>query len=671
VNKSQAQERITKLRKEIEHHRYLYHVLDTQEISDAALDSLKKELADLEKQFPSLITPDSPTQRVSGMPLEKFEKVEHRLRMYSLNDVFSHEEVEEWEERLKKLLHLQKAPEYFAELKMDGLAISLTYEEGELVLAATRGDGRVGENVTLNARTLESVPLRLRLDGVKDSVLRKKITQRVEVRGEVVIHKDTFEKLNKKLEQEGKVPYANPRNLAAGAVRQLDPKMTAARELHFYAYDIPMDLGLVTHEAVHDLARTLGFKTVEHEKKAQSLPAVFAFLEQIERTRKKFQYNSDGVVVTINDSAAFRKLGYVGKAPRGSIAYKFPAEQATTVVEDIQLQVGRTGALTPVAHLTPVRVAGTTVSRATLHNADEIERLDVRVRDTVIIQKAGDIIPDILRVLKNLRPRASKAFTFPKTFMGSPVERKEGEVAHYVTDKNLPARQREALRHFISKKAFDMDKLGGKTIDLLLEQDLIKDAADLFTLKTEQLLELPGFKEKKAENIIGGIQEKKKVPFARFLYALGIRHVGEETAQALAHAFGSLERLRQASEQQLASQHDIGDVVAHSIVDYFAEKDSQSLLDKFQRVGLTLEQPKRARSTALTGKTVVVTGTLEKFTRDGAHDAIRDAGGAVSSAVSAKTDYVVAGAHAGSKAAKAKKLGVTTISEPQFIKLLG
>lgn len=671
MKKPEAKKRIEKLRAEINHHRYLYHVQDRQEISDAALDSLKHELTQLEEQFPDLVTPDSPTQRVSGAALAGFQKVQHRQRMYSLNDVFSDEEITEWEERLKKQLGTATPPEYFAELKMDGLAMSLTYEDGLLRVAATRGDGFVGEDVTQNIRTIESVPLRLELDHVKDAALRRRIHERVEVRGEVIMHIKTFEKLNAELLAKGEETYANPRNLAAGAVRQLDPKITASRELVFYAYDIPTELGLGTHAEVHALARTLGFKVVEQEKIAKTRKELASFLTHIAEQRERFAYHSDGVVVSVNHLATYKKLGYVGKAPRGSIAYKFPAEQATTVVEDIVLQVGRTGALTPVAHLKPVQVAGTTVSRATLHNADEIERLDVRVGDTVIIQKAGDIIPDIVQVLPALRPKSAKKFVMPKTFQGSPVVRKEGEAAHYAVDKNLPERQRAALYHFVSKKAFDMDTLGKQTIDLLLQRGLIRDAADLFSLTAEQLLELPGFKEKKAQNIINGIQEKKKqIPLAKFLYALGIRHVGEETAQVLARAFGSLEKIGAATEEQLEAQHDIGGVVAASIAAYFHEAETKRLLKKFHTAGLRFAAPAKTRTTPLTGKTVVVTGTLAHFTRDGAHDAIRAAGGDVSSSVSSATHLLVAGENAGSKLAKAKKLGVRVIDEAAFQKFL-
>lgn len=670
MTKTQAHERIIKLRREIERHRYLYHVEDRQEISDAALDSLKKELADLEQEYPEFITKDSPTQRVSGKPLAKFVKVEHELRMYSLNDVFTEEEMRAWEARTRKLLRLTTGPEYFAELKMDGLAVSLRYDRGVLTRAATRGDGRVGEDVTQNIRTIESVPLRLHTEEVRDANIRKRTEEHLEVRGEVVMHKATFEKLNRELKKKGETTYANPRNLAAGAVRQLDPKVTASRQLHFYAYDIPTDIGLKTHMETHALARTLGFTVVEYEKKASSLDVVFRFLGEIAKKRERLRYNSDGIVITVNPIAQFRKLGYAGKAPRGAIAFKFPAEQATTVVEDIRLQVGRTGALTPVAHLKPVRVAGTTVSRATLHNADEIARLDVRVGDTVIIQKAGDIIPDIVRVLTNLRPKSAKKFVMPRQFMGSPVVRKKGEVAHYVQDPNLPARQREALEHFISKKALDINQLGGKTITLLLERHLIQDAADLYTLTAEQLMELPGFKEKKAENVIASIAAKRRVPLARFLYGLGIRHVGEETAQILARAFGTLERLMRASREELAAQHDIGEVVAQSITDYFADPKHRKLIQKFLDCGMQFERMRGQRNTKLTGKSVVVTGTLEHYTRDGAHEAIRAAGGFVSSSVSAKTDFLLAGSNPGSKLKKAKTLGVPVLDEEQFRTML-
>jgi DNA ligase (NAD+) len=672
MTKSQAKERIGKLRKEIEHHRYLYHVLDRQEISDAALDSLKHELAELEARYPGLVTPDSPTQRVGGEPLPAFMKVRHAAPMLSLNDVFAAEEVRAWEERVKKLLGAGAAPEYFAELKMDGLALSLIYEKGVLVRAATRGDGRVGEDVTQNVRTVESVPLTLHEEELPTEAARKAARKRVEVRGEVVIRRSVFEKLNKDLKARGEPEFANPRNAAAGAVRQLDPNVTASRRLDFYAYDVPTDLGQETHEDAHWFAHLLGFKIVEQDHRAKDLSAVFPFLARVEKERGAYDYNSDGVVITVNDRALFRKLGAVGKAPRGAIAYKYPAEEATTAVEEIAVQVGRTGALTPVAHLRPVRVAGTTVSRATLHNADEIARLDVRKGDTVIVRKAGDIIPDVVRVLKDLRTGKEKRFSMPRRcpVCRGEVRRKEGEAIHYCTNADCPARHRESLYHFVSKKALDIAHLGPSTIDALVEEGLVQEPADLFRLTAEGLKALPLFQEKKAENVIRAISERKRVPLGRFLYALGIRHVGEETAQDLAASFGALEKVIDAKQEDFEAQHDIGGVVAESLAGYFQDQKNRKRIEHLLDAGLTFKKEKQKRRTPLFGKSVVVTGSLEQFTRESAHEAIRAAGGSPSSSVSAQTDYVLVGADPGTKAEKAKKLGIRTITEKEFLTLI-
>lgn len=665
MNLTAAKQRITQLKKTIDHHRYLYHVLDKQEISEAALDSLKHELTQLEEQFPDLVTPDSPTQRVGGKPLAGFKKVKHSRPMLSLNDVFSLAELEDWEARSQKLV--AEPFSYYAEIKMDGLAVNLRYEDGVFVQGATRGDGKVGEDVTENLKTIESIPLRLLGD----------YPRVVEVRGEVYMTKQHFEQLNQREDNK----YANPRNVSAGSIRQLDPKMTASRQLSFMAYDCVTDLGLQYHSEIHQWLQDHGFPSNQNNTVCQSLVEVERYHADIMKRRAKLPYWTDGVVVNIDDQAIFKQLGVIGKAPRGSVAYKFPAEQATTIVEDIQVQVGRTGALTPVAHLKPVFVAGTTVSRATLHNDDEIKRLDVRVGDTVIIQKAGDIIPDVVKVLPELRSKSSKAYLFPKTCpaCSSTVERRQEEVAYYCPNPNCFAQERERFYHFVSKTGFDIHGLGPKIIDQLMEEGLIHEYADLFELTEGDLAPLERFAEKKASNIVSEIQERKTISLPRFVYALGIRHVGEETAITLANYFGSLDKLRHDvkthGNTSLQNVPDIGPVVAQSIVDYFSDKKNAAKVDrllkyvKIQPVEPIHELAVHDKS-KLYRKVVVVTGSLKHFSRDEAKAAIRNAGGKVASSVSKKTDYVVVGEEPGSKYDTAKELGVKILDEVQFKKLI-
>jgi DNA ligase (NAD+) len=659
MNKQQAKQRIEKLRREIEHHRYFYHVLDKQIISDAALDSLKHELAQLEQEFPDLITAESPTQRVAGKPLDKFQKVTHSKRMLSLVDCFSEEEIQDWEKRIRKLAPSDHF-DFYGEVKMDGLAVNLLYKDGIFVQGATRGDGTIGEDVTLNLKTINSIPLKL----------NEPFPKKIEVRGEVYMTKKNFELINKNEVDK----FANPRNAAAGSIRQLDPKIAAKRKLDFMAYDIATDLGLKTHEAVHQLLIKLGFKSNSHNQYCKNISEVQKFYEKVGKIRKNFPYWSDGTVINANRIDLFNKLGIVGKAPRGAIAYKYPAEQATTIVEDIQVQIGRTGTLTPVAHLKPVQVAGTTVSRATLHNEDEIKRLDVRLGDTVILQKAGDIIPDIVQVLKNLRPKSAKQFVFPKKCpaCGSKVERKAGEVAHYCTNKKCFAQERERLYHFVSKKAFDIEDLGPKIIDQLMEENLIANAADIFHLKKSDLLPLERFAEKSADNLIQAISKSKSVSLARFIYALGIRHIGEETAIDLAKHFGSLEKIQRTSLEELNNIYEVGDVMAQSIYEYFQDKKNQELIKDLLKAGINIRRDaiNRVSNPAIQGKTFVLTGTLKTMTRDEAKKKIREAGGNVSSSVSKNTDYVLAGEEPGSKFDKAKSLGVKIISEKEFLNML-
>ena len=663
--KQDAKKRIDKLKNEIEHHRFLYHVQDTQEISDAALDSLKHELFELEQQYPDLITPDSPTQRVGGSPLDKFTKVKHSQPILSLEDVFSPEEVVKWSEKNQKIV--QGPYDYFCELKLDGLTAVLTYQDGILVRGATRGDGKIGEDVTQNLKTIESIPLKLKTQNSK-----LKIPRLFEVRGEVVMTKKVFEKINQEQQKNGLPIYANPRNVASGTIRQLDSKIVASRKLNYFAYEIITDVGQKTHEEVHQILDSLGFKTNPNCEHCENLNEVDRYLNKWENKRTKLDYQTDGVVIVINDVASQKKLGSVGKAERWMSAYKFPAEQATTIVEDIKIQVGRLGTLTPVALLKSVRLAGSTVSRATLHNQDEINRLDVKIGDTVIIQKAGDIIPDIIKVLINLRTGKEKSFKMPVNcpICQSPVKKLPEEVNYYCTNKKCFAVEKERLIHFVSKKAFNIDGLGPKIIEQLINEGLLISPADLFKLTPGDLKPLERFAEKSAQNLVEAIQGAKKIELAKFIYALGIRHVGEETAIQLANYFGSLKKIQEASFEELESINDVGTVVAQSICDFFHDKDHLKLLEELENIGVHVSYIVDRVSKRLNGKSFVLTGTLKSLSRDEVKDKIRQAGGQVSSSVSKKTDYVVVGEEPGSKYNKAKQLGVKIISEKEFLELL-
>ncbi len=613
MTKQEAKQRIQKLKKEIDHHRYLYHVLDKSEISDSAHDSLKNELQKLEQQYPELVTKDSPTQRISGKALPAFKKVQHEVRMLSLNDAFSFDEVKDWIEKMERHLRHDIKSEFFAEIKADGLAVSLIYEDGVFVRGVTRGDGAVGEDVTENLKTINAIPLKLEnhafksIQGGSHTIVNDAVNHaqksRVEVRGEVYMKKKDFDVLNKFQKKKAEKIFANPRNVAAGSIRQLDSKVAASRKLSFLAWDIITDLGQKTHAETHAIAKSLGFPTALVNEYCDSVKKLESYYHKIDKKRDKLDFNIDGIVLIVNDIKAYKKLGAVGKAPRGAVAWKFSAEQATTQVKDIIIQVGRTGALTPVAVLEPVQVAGSTVSRATLHNEDEIERLDIRIGDTVIIQKAGDIIPDVVEVLKRMRTGREKRFIMPKKcpVCGHEVRRKSGEAAHFCTNKDCAARHREGLYHFVSKKAFNIDGLGPKILDQLLDVGLIKDAADIFILKQDQLQELERFDVKSAENAITSIDNSRNIPLGKFIYSLGIRHVGEETAQALAIYFGSLDAVKNVSKEELSNVPDVGEVVALSVADYFKDKHNQDLVDRIIKNGVKIQNVKLI-SKKLTGK---------------------------------------------------------------------
>ncbi len=683
--KTNAKERIEKLKKEISYHRYTIAVLNKQEISEEALDSLKHELAKLEEAFPELVTPDSPTQRVAGKALAGFKKAEHAVPMRSLTDAFSSEEMQEWENRMKK--NIPGEYDYFAETKIDGFAISLIYENGKFTQGSTRGNGVIGENVTQNLKTIESIPLQLssphdfadkkEIQSIleKYPLVRRAIAKtppRLEIRGEVYITKKSFEKVNKEQSKAGLPLFANPRNMAAGSVRQLDPAMTATRRLDFLAYAIVTDLGQETHEEEHLIAKLFGFKTAEPATAVPNIAEVNQFWNTVLKKREKLPFLIDGIVVQVNNRRVFERLGIAGKAPRGAIAYKFPGKEATTTVEDIIIQVGRTGTLTPVAVLKPVEVGGVRVSRATLHNLDEIERLGIRIGDTVIIQRAGDVIPDIVRVLDNLRPKNAKKFTMPKSFCDQPVVQKNNEVAHKILyPEKCKIVLREKFYHFVSRAAFDIAGLGPKIVDRLLDEGLVENPADLFTLKTEDLHNLQRFAQKSTENLIRAIQTKKEIDLPRFLYALGILHVGEETAIDLAQEFGTLEKLATASLEELNKVPNIGEVVAKSIYNWFRDKQNQKFLKKLLSVGIKVKPYKLlATNYKFKDLTFVLTGSLETMSRDDAKKRIRELGGDITSSVSKKTDYVVAGSEAGSKLETAKRLEVKVIDEKEFLKLL-
>jgi DNA ligase (NAD+) len=686
MTKQEAKDRIAKLTKLINRYRYAYHVLDKPEISDEVLDSLKKELFDLEMEHPEFITPDSPTQRVAGKPLPKFIKYAHRAPMISFNDAFSTQDMADWLERAKKFLSETEIfrLDFFCEPKLDGLAIELVYKNGVLETGATRGDGRIGEDVTQNLKTIEAIPLSLRsaneiAEGLRAAGLAamaklvdKNGIGEVIARGEVVITKREFEAINKRQAKLGLAQFANPRNLAAGSIRQLDPKVTAARHLDSNCYALTSDYGQARHEEEHRFLEIAGFKTNnKFSKYCKTLYDVFAFHEYWYKNRQNLPYEIDGIVVTINDITIFKKLGVVGKAPRGAIAYKFPLKQTTTIVEDVLVQVGRTGALTPVAVLKPVEVGGVMISRATLHNEDEIRRLGLKIGDTVVVGRAGDVIPDIMKVLPELRTGKERDFEMPKTcpICGGEIIKKEGEVVARCANLECFAIQERNLDHFVSRAAFNIDGLGPKIIEHLLDVGLIRDAADIFQLKEGDLLPLGRFAEKSAKNLVEAINFKKKITLPRFIYALGIRNVGEQTSRALSDNFGSWQNIMTASREELRGVADVGPVVAESIYHWVTSRKNIKLTDKLFVAGVAIE-PYQRTDGKLAGKFFVVTGTLETLSRQEAKDRIRDLGGSAVEAVSKNTDYLVAGDNPGSKYAKAEKLGVKIVTEKEFLQLI-
>ncbi len=685
--KSEAKERIAKLRVEIDHYRYEEHVLDALSIAPAALDALKHELYKLEQEYPDLVTPDSPTQRVAGTVAVGFRKVPHAIPMLSLEDAFSRQDMEEWLTRLRKLAP-ERIFEFFTEVKMDGLAVSLVYEDGVFVEGSTRGDGRTGEEVTENLKTIEAIPLHLRRPSaeeiqafLKQEPILRDAPQvqrfllnprgRLEIRGEVYMSDRQFKALNAALEKVGQPMFANPRNAAAGSIRQLDSRMAAERKLSFFGYDIVDDVGLSTHAQAHQVLELLGIAQNPRNHLCKTLDEVEVFHQEIVKQREKLGYWTDGIVVNINDDAVFEVLGVVGKTPRGAIAWKFPAEQGTTVVRDIQVSVGRTGALTPVAIMDPVALAGTTVTRASLHNQDEIDRLDLRIGDTVIVEKAGDIIPKIIQVLPKLRTGKEKTFTMPPKcpICNSPVERRPEEVAIVCVNRQCFAQELARLLHFVARPAFDIRGLGDKIMEQLIQSGLVHEPADLFKLTAGDLEALERFAEVSANKLVQQIQSHRTIGLERFILALGIRHVGAQTAIDLANAFGSIEALCDAGEEQLFSVEGIGDVVARSVQDYFSDKTERERLERLLKE-VRVETVARTAAGPLTGTVWVFTGTLSSMSREAAKQKVRELGAAVSESVSKKTNYVVVGEEAGSKAEKAQKLGVKILNEDEFLNMI-
>lgn len=671
MTKTEAKKRIAKLRKLINNYRYHYAVLDESTMSEAAADSLKHELSQLEADYPDLITADSPTQRVAGAILPGFTSVTHQQRMLSLNDVFDEKELAAWEERVKKLAPSAKKVEFFMDIKMDGFACALVYQNGILAQAITRGDGFEGEDVTMNVRTIESVPLRLR-ETPKIAMFLK---GRTEIRGEIVMYRADFAALNEARAAKGLPLFANPRNTAAGTIRQLDPKLVASRPLYFRAYDLLRENGaqVPTNFEAYQFLRELGFLVNTQAKVATSVSEVMDYAHLWEEKRHELPFNTDGLVIKINDRTLFERLGVVGKAPRGAVALKYAAEQSTTKVKDIFISIGRTGAATPVAMLKPVVVAGSTVQMATLHNEGEVKRKDIRVGDTVIIHKAGDIIPEVVEALTTLRDGHEKPFVMPKTCpeCGTKlVKLKANEAVWRCPNDSCPSRVQKRIQHYASKSALDIEGLGEKNVIAILNAQLIKDTPDIYAIKKEDLLQLDRFAEISATKLVAAIQAKKNPPLARFIYGLGIRHIGTQTAVDLARHFQTLENLQKATIEELAEIEGVGEVVAEAVVAWFSQPVNQQVLQKFADHGVKPQALKQATG-GLSGIRFVITGGLESMSREAAAEKIRALGGTFQSSVGQDTDYLVVGSNVGAgKLAKATKLGTTQINEQTLLNML-
>ncbi len=682
IAKKEAHQKISKLKKVINYHRYLYHVLNQQEISDDVLDSLKHELYQLESLFPEFITVDSPTQRVAGLSLKGFKKVKHSTRMLSIEDIFSEEDLKDWKNYLKKLIPSQKL-DYFTELKIDGFAVTLIYKKGVFWQGATRGNGTQGEDVTQNLKTIESIPLKLEPQfSLKQKTKLSRETKEkikilvsrgtIEVRGEVYMEKGDFEKLNRGMIKKGEKTFANPRNLAAGSIRQLNPKMAASRPLKFLAYDVITDFGQKKHSESHQILSILGFKT-DQGLECKSLKEITGAWKKATKKRDSFPFQIDGLVININNNLIFKKLGVIGKSPRGIRAFKFSPKEAVTIVKDIKIQVGRTGALTPVAILEPVKIEGVVVSRATLHNADEIKRLDVRIQDTVSVIRAGDVIPAVTKVFVKLRSGKEKKFKMPKTCPSCKTKLVKGDkdVVWRCPNRLCFDRKKEYFSHFVSRGAFDIVGLGPKIISRIIDKGLVSDPADFFKLKEGDILLLDRFGEKSARNLVDALKAKKRITLPRFIYAMGISNVGEQTARLLADKFGSLDKIKKTSRIDLEKIKDIGSVVSSSIYKFFHEESSLRFIKKLKECGIEIQDEKvKTKGLKLKGLNFVLTGTLTSTSRSEAKSLIRSLGGKISESISKNTNYLIVGQKAGSKLKKAQKIGVKIINEKEFINIV-
>jgi len=664
------QKKIEALREKIRHHEYLYYVLDHPEITDADFDALMNELKKLEADHPELVTPDSPTQRVGGKPREGFVKAPHSSPMLSLDNAYSEEELRDWERRVHELTG-QSSVDYMCELKLDGMSLALVYRDGFFERGITRGDGTVGEDVTLNVRTVRSVPLSV----AKEKLKHAGIPADFEVRGEMLMPIKAFRDMNEQRQKQGLSTFANPRNFTAGTIRQLEPSITAQRRMDYFAYMLLQDgrTFFDRQSKTMDALEEAGFKVNPNRKLAKNMEEVWRFIQSWEDKRESLPYEIDGIVVKVDRTALQQELGFTGKAPRWAIAYKYAAHGAVTLVEDIVPQVGRTGKLTPVAWLKPVPIGGTTVSRATLHNMDFVDELGVKIGDWVKVERGGDVIPKVVKVVDDRdHPRGTKSFHMPAhcPVCGGNVVRTEGEADHRCVNANCPAKLQGTILHFASRHVMNIDGLGEALVNQLTERGLVKNVADLYSLTREKLLQLDRMGDKSAENVLCEIAASKKLPLERVIFGLGIRFVGERTAQFLAEHFGSLDALMNASPEELEEVNEVGPRIAESIVEFFADEHNRKLVADLRKAGLTFTGQKKAKGTKLAGKTFVLTGTLSRHTRDQAKKMIEDAGGRVSGSVSKKTDYVVAGADAGSKLDKARELGVTVIGEDEMEKLL-
>jgi len=665
------QKKIEALREKIRYHEHRYYVLDDPEISDLEFDKLLEQLKKIEAEQPDLITPDSPTQRVGGKPREGFLKLRHSSPMLSLDNTYNEEELRDWERRVHELSG-RKDIEYMCELKLDGMSLALQYRDGRLEHGITRGDGTTGEDVTLNVRTVRSVPLWVPADRLKKAGLPADF----EVRGELLMPLAAFKRMNDERAKQGLSQFANPRNATAGTVRQLEPSITAQRRLDFFGYILLRDgrTMLDRQSKTMDALEAAGFKVNPRRRLAKNMEEVWAFIEEWEKKRESLPYEIDGIVIKVDRTGLQEELGFTGKAPRWAIAYKYAARGGITQIEDILVQVGRTGKLTPVAALKPVPIGGTTVSRATLHNMDEIERLGVKIGDWVEVERGGDVIPKVVQVVDDKEhPRGKKVFQMPEKcpVCGGHVVRTEGEADHRCVNANCPAKLRETILHFAARSVMNIEGMGDALVTQLTDRGLVKNVADIYKLTKADLLSLERMGDKSAQNVLDEIAASKKLPLERVIFGLGIRFVGERTAQFLAEHFGSIDALEKATEEELQDVNEVGPRIAASIVEFFQEKRNRDLVDALRTAGLTLKGEKKQRGTALAGKTFVLTGTLAQYTREQAKQMIEDAGGRVSGSVSKKTDYVVAGSDAGSKLDKAKELGVAVIDEKEMEKLLG